>query len=325
MLAELSLVDVDRSLRSAGAVFCRYADDFTLFCSSQTDALKSLIDLAEALALEGLSLQKQKTKVMRKAEFLQMNAYLDPTPDGTMEQKLLGLSLKYDPYSPTAEEEYIALKASVAGIDIVGILSDEVAKTAIDQTLTRQALNALRALELPERERALSVLLAPQNIHAFSPVFPHLMRIVRSTYDGLGAAAKDSVDANLLALIDCRSHVLSVEINRLFLVQVLSRRHSDEKERALVALHSQRGSHLLRRMTIHALANWECGYFVKGQLPNFPAASPWERRALVVSSFRLGDQGKHWRKRTKNSFNEVEQLLSDWAGERKQDQRLVPV
>ena len=144
LLAELSLVDVDRSLRSSGVVFCRYADDFTLFCSSRTDALKSLVDLAEAMALEGLSLQKHKTRVMRKAEFLQMHAHLDPDPDSTMEQRLLGLSLKYDPYSPTAEQDYENLKASVAGIDIVGILSNEVAKTAIDQTLTRQALNALR-------------------------------------------------------------------------------------------------------------------------------------------------------------------------------------
>ena len=306
ILAELSLVDVDRSLRSAGTVFCRYADDFALFCSSRTEALKSLVDLAGALALEGLSLQKQKTKVMRKAEFLQMHALLDPNPDGTMEQRLLGLSLKYDPYSLTAEEDYLALKASVADIDIVGILSNEVAKTAIDQTLTRQALNAVRALDQPKQERALSVLLAPENIHAFSPVFPHLMRIVRGVYDGLSTAAKDAIDADLLALVDGQSHVLSVEINRLFLVQVLSRRRSSEKEKALIALHSERSSLLLSRMVVHALANWDGGYFVKKQLSSFATASPWERRALIVSSFRLGDQGKHWRKRTKDSFNEVE-------------------
>ena len=325
VLAELSLADVDRSLRSAGTVFCRYADDFTLFCSSRSAALKSLVELAEALALEGLSLQKQKTRIMRKAEFLQMNAHLDPKPDGTIEQRLLSLTLKYDPYSPTAEEDYQALKASVAGIDIVGILSNEVAKTTIDQTLTRQALNALRALEQAQREQALSVLLAPKNIHAFSPVFPHLMRIVRSTYDGLGAAAKDAVDANLLALVDGRSHVLSVEVNRLFLVQVLSRRFSEEKEKALVAMHGERGSHLLRRMVVHALANWDCGYFVKKLLPNFAASSPWERRALIVSSFQLGDHGSHWRQRIGAGFNEVERLLGEWAGERKQAQRTIPV
>ena len=96
------------------------------------------------------------------------------------------------------------------------------------------------------------------------------MRIVRSVYDGLGSAAKDVVDADLLALIGGRSHVLSVEINRLFLVQVLSRRHSDEKERALVTFHGERGSLMLRRMLVHALANWDCGYFLEEAALNVP-------------------------------------------------------
>ena len=325
ILAELSLADVDRHLRSVGTVFCRYADDFTLFCSSKSAALKALVGLSEALSLEGLSLQKQKTRIMRRAEFLQMHAHLDPNTQGSMEQKLLGLSLKFDPYSPTAEEDYLALKASVADIDIVGILSNEVAKTAIDQTLTRQALNALRALDIAQRELSLSVLLAEENIDVLAPVFPHLMRIVRSTYDELSNPAKDMVDSALLGLIDRGSHILSVDINRLFLVQVLSRRHTATKESALVAMHSNAASRLLRRMIVHALANWGCRYFLKGELRSFASASPWERRALLVGSFCLGDEGRHWRKHTRDTFQPVEQLITSWAADRKRARRSVPV
>ena len=324
ILAELSLADVDRHLRNTGTAFCRYADDFTILCSSRSEALKSLVELSEILNLEGLSLQKQKTRIMRRAEFLQMHAHLDPDAGGSMEQKLLGLSLKYDPYSPTAEEDYRALKASVADIDIVGILSNEVAKTTIDQTLTRQALNALRALEIPDRERSLSLLLAAENVDVLAPVFPHLMRIVRGTYDELGASAKDMVDAALLALIQGDSHILSIDINRLFLVQVLSRRHAVAKEKALVGMHPNCANPLLRRMVIHALANWDCRYFVKRELRNFASTSPWERRALIVSSFRLGDEGRHWR-RSNPGFNRIEQLICSWAGERKQARRLIAV
>ena len=325
ILAELSLVDADRHLRSTDVAFCRYADDFTVFCSSRPAALKALVRLSEILSLEGLSLQKQKTRIMRRAEFLQMHAHLDPDAKGSMEQKLLGLSLRYDPYSPTAEEDYLALKASVADIDIVGILSSEVAKSAIDQTLTRQALNALRALDVPERERSLSVLLAEENIDILAPVFPHLMRVVRSTYDELGPAAKDMVDAALLSLVDRGSHILSVDINRLFLVQVLSRRHTDAKERALVAMYPDSTNTLMRRMIIHALANWDCRYLVKRELRNFASASPWERRALIVGSFCLGDEGRHWRRHSNPTFHPVEQLVSSWAAERKQARRSVPV
>ena len=325
LLSELALVDVDRLLRSANVPFCRYADDFTLFCSSPSLGLKLLADLAEVLALEGLSLQKQKTKIMRKEEFLQMNAYLDPAPDGSMEQKLLGISLKYDPYSPTAEEDYLALKASVAEIDIVGLLSNEVAKTTIDPMLTRQALKALHVLEPDLQAQALSVLLMEDNIHILSPVFPHVMRIVRGIYDGLSISAKDSVDNDLLALIDSDSHVLSIELNRLFLVQVLSRRHSVEKERALFSLFSTHENPLLRRMIIHALANWDCGYLVRSELEKFTSTSLWERRALIVGSYQLGDHGKHWRQTFKNTFNEVERLLCDWVCEREQNDRVIPV
>ena len=325
VLSELSLVDVDRHLCNTGISFCRYADDFTLFCSSRPAALKSLIGLSEILSLEGLSLQKQKTRIMGRAEFLQMHSHLDPSAEGSMEQKLLGISLKFDPYSPTAEDDYLALKASVADIDIIGILSSEIAKTAINQTVTRQALNALRVLDVSDRERSLMVLLAEENVEVLAPVFPHLMRIVRSIYDDLGGAGKDLVDAALLSLIGSGSHILSIDINRLFLVQVLSRRHTGAKERALVALHLDCANPLLRRMVGQALANWDCRYFVKKQLRIFSSMSPWERRALLVSSFCLGEEGRHWRRRSKATLDPIEQLICSWASERKQAGRLVAV
>lgn len=325
ILAELALADVDRHLHSKGVAFCRYADDFTILCSSRSDALKKLVFLSEILSLEGLSLQKQKTRILHRSEFLKMHMHLDPDAKGSMEQKLLGLSLKYDPYSPTAEEDYLALKASVADIDIVGILSNEAAKTNIDQTLTRQALNALRALDISQRERSFSILLAEENIDIFAPVFPHLMRIVRSTYDELGTSAKDMVDSALLSLIDRDSHILSVDINRLFLIQVLSRQHTDHKEKVLIALYPSPDDPLLRRMIVHTFANWDCRYFVKRELRNFTSASPWERRGLLIGSFCLDDQGQHWRKGSKATLLPVEQLISSWASERKQVCRSVPI
>ena len=90
ILAELSLADADRHLRGAGVTFCRYADDFTVFCSSRPAALKALVKLSEILSLEGLSLQKQKTRIMQRAEFLQMHAHLDPDAKGSMEQNSWG-------------------------------------------------------------------------------------------------------------------------------------------------------------------------------------------------------------------------------------------
>ena len=113
MLAELSLVDVDRAISNAGISFVRYADDYTMFTDSKPDAYKALIKLSDSLAHEGLSLQKHKTRIMSASEFQQMSSFLDPRGDrdSTDEQRLLHLAIKFDPYSPTAEEDYDHLKA----------------------------------------------------------------------------------------------------------------------------------------------------------------------------------------------------------------------
>ena len=124
ILAELALVNVDNHLRSKGYTFCRYADDYTIFCDSLSTSYKVLVELSDILFDEGLSLQKSKTKIVSSKEFQETHRNLDPqsASSATDEQKLLGLSIKFDPYSPTAEEDYERLQEAVSRIDIVGIL-----------------------------------------------------------------------------------------------------------------------------------------------------------------------------------------------------------
>jgi hypothetical protein len=149
ILAELALNHRDKHLKSKGVVFCRYADDYTIFCESESDAYKKLILLSEKLSNDQLGLQKDKTKIMTSEEFKEIHLFLDPQPNSEVaedEQKLLNISIRFDPYSATAVEDYELLKEAVREIDIIGILSREVNKTRIDQTVTKQAINAIKAL-----------------------------------------------------------------------------------------------------------------------------------------------------------------------------------
>ena len=77
---------------------------------------------------------------------------------------MLNVSIRYDPYSETAEEDYEALKKAVEQIDILSILSRELGKSSIDQTVTKQAINALRVLDTSFQEKALQVLLEANNL-----------------------------------------------------------------------------------------------------------------------------------------------------------------
>ena len=136
ILAELALNDSDQHLRSRGIRFCRYADDYTLFCNSQSEAYSLIVMLSNKLANDGLSLQKQKARILTAEEFGEMNRLLDPLPmddpAASEEQKLLSVSIRFDPYSSSAAEDYEALRNTVSEIDIIGILSrDEIGRAHV--------------------------------------------------------------------------------------------------------------------------------------------------------------------------------------------------
>ena len=328
ILAELSLVNVDRSLHRSGVEFVRYADDYTIFCDSEPAAYRALIRLAESLSLEGLSLQKSKTRILAAAEFQQMNSFLNPrdSREATDEERLLNLAIRFDPYSPNAEEEYDSLKAAVGQIDILGILSREIAKTAIDQPVTRQAIRALRALQVPERERALEVLLDLENIARLLPVFPQVMQAVRGTYDSLTSAGKEQLASSLLRISEEAAYVLDFEINFAYFVQALSNvEDSTAAEALLVQAREISRSPLVQRLITHTMGNWSCHYYVTKYIRGFDSSSPWEKNALIISSYCLGDEGSHWRSHNRNGLNEFESLVMKWACERHNHGKVIPV
>ena len=332
LLAELSLIDVDLGLSSAGISFVRYADDYTMFADSKPDAYKTLVELSDSLAVEGLSLQKHKTRIVSASEFQQMSSFLDPKSDrgSTDEQRLLHLAIKYDPYSPTAEEDYGVLKSAISQIDILGILSREIAKTTIDQPVVRQAISALRALSLSDREAALRVLLDPGNLQTLLPVFPQIMRTVRGTYDSLTDAGKDRIVDALLGLDKHAEYVLGMDLNLAYFVQALSRISPNvgkwsAVERVLVGAHGKSKNALVRRLIVHTMGNCSRHYFVSKQIQDFSSCPSWERNALLVASYSLTDEGRHWRRHNKGGLSDFEQLVMEWACERHNNRRAIAV
>ena len=195
----------------------------------------------------------------------------------------------------------------------------------IDQTVTRQAISTLRALDSQTREQSLRVLLEPNNITVLAPVFSHVMRTVRGTYGDLRKSTKNFVDASLIALFHEDSHLLSMDVNRAYYVQALARRHRQAKESVLVSMFDRTSSPLLRRIIIHTMANWNCHYMVSRSLNSFASYNDWERRALLVGSYCLTDEGAHWRSHVRSTLSNTETLVKEWAAERKQNNQAIPV
>ncbi len=331
ILSELALNSVDEHLFRRRIKFCRYADDYCIFCDSKPDAYNILVLLSEKLFNEGLVLQKTKTRILSVKEFHKTTGFLDPKSERnglekpSEEQKLLNISIRFDPYSATAIEDYERLKLAINKVDIVGILGREVGKTVIDSTVTKQAINAIKALDSFAQDGAIRIILDPVNINVLSPVFITVMRAIKGIYNDLEDNSKDFVDSALVELYESNTHLLSVELNLSYYIQALSMRHTGIKEEILVGIFDQKTSPLIRRLIILVMANWKCFYWLSDIKQIYSGLTDWEKRAFILASYILGDEGSHWRQHTKRTWTPMDTLISHWFSDRFQKTGMVPV
>ncbi len=329
ILAELSLNGVDTLLIREGVKFCRYADDYAIFCTDKSDAYRTLVFLAEKLANEGLVLQKKKTRILSAEEFRQTAQLLDPAETtnklATDEQKLLNISLRFDPYSPTAEEDYEELKKAVNHIDIIGILGREITKTNIDAAVSKQAIQAISALQPRQQEDAIKMLLDKENLMTLAPIFITVMRAVKDLYSKCSDSFRSAVDEILCDLYNDHSPLLSVEVNLSYYLQALAGNQTQRKEEILIKLFNDSANPMIRRLIILTMAKWNCHYWLTDVKNKYGGMSIFERRSFLIASYFLGDEGKHWRDHTRPSWKEPEMLVRDWFSKRFQSNRSVPL
>ena len=297
LLAELALNSVDKLLRGEGIRFCRFVDDYRIFCESKEDAYQRLIFLSEMLFNEGLSLQKNKTRILTAKEFLDETKLLikvDQIDEDnlTEEDKLLRLSIHFDPYSDTRVDDYENLKEQVAKVDVAGILGRELEKTRIDPTVTKQAISVIRVLEPDAQREIIGSLLQIDNLHTLAPVFSRLMTVLRGLYLDLDEETQDLIDSGLSALIRNESHVVQVDLNLAYTIQVMRRRCTQKTEALFVRIFKKSTSPLVRREIVIAWAGWQHNHSLTNLKKNFGALSKWERRAFIVGSYILSDEGK---------------------------------
>jgi len=327
ILAEIALHPVDLHLNRAGIPFCRYTDDFHLFARSKEEAYYALAFLSDKLFNEGLSLQKSKTRILTSKELQEASQYLEPTAAGgeiSPENRLLGLSIRFDPYSPNRDEDYEVLRQAVRSIDIVKILAREISKTAVDPLVTRQAVRAIQALSPDIRDKAIATLIDPDNIQILAPAFITIMRLLRRIYDEIGEPVSERVDDFLVGLLESRSHLLTNDLNLAYFLQVFGKQKTLRKEQLLIQTFAERASPLIRRLIILIMAHWRAYYWLSDIKKRFGILTSWERSAFIIASYYLGDEGSHWRGHFKFAFSPMETVIRDWYSQRFQNNTEVP-
>lgn len=338
MLSELTINQIDRLLQSARINFTRFADDFHIFANTREEAYRYTILLSEKLfENQGLSLQKSKTRIMTSAEFRTTSPVAIPDDDSDAEEagkrvadahersrQLLSFSLRFDPYSPTAEEDYEKLKKEIKRFDILALLKEELAKSRVHVAVSRKIISAVRYLDGKTKDDA--VLSIINNSEVLYPIFSFALIVMDQVYAELGDATKAEISSRIVELIRSDSHVFRVDVHLCFALRVLQHAHTEEVQQLLKELYQTRTSEIVRRDIILIMASWGDWYWLSDLRNRYRQLSAAEKRALLVSSYALKDEGKHWRSSIKKELNPFEKFILKWAELRvNEGKRSVPL
>lgn len=321
ILSEILLNRVDRLLISESITFCRFVDDYIIFAKSKEEAYSALISINDLLlANEGLSLQKTKTRIMTSREFLSTSEFSSPEESeahvDSEERAFQRLRVYYDPYSQTAEQDYEKLKEELSKFDIVGMLGRELSKSRIDESLSKRLLSALKHLNPAVQNDAVKSL--THSLDLLYPVFPSVMLLCRGLLENLDDTAKEELFEQLRSLIRSKSYITQVPTNLSYALRLLSADPSEETEIILSNLYKQPLSMMIKRDVILMMAHRGADHWISNCRKNYSTLTVWERRAMLVSSYILEDEGRHWRDSVKHDLNEYDKLVLQWAADSKQ-------
>jgi hypothetical protein len=327
LLSELLLNQTDSLLRLEGIEFCRFADDYHLFSDSYEGAFRSLVFLSEKLLMnQGLQLQKSKTRIMSGAEFIATSPLGRSIDEGVPNEaepdlaeqshNLMRLSLRFDPYSPTAADDYEALRAELRKIDIFALLKTELVKSRIHISLSKKIVSAMRFIEEPQRSDAVLSLITNETL--LYPIYSNILWVVTTLYQELPDATRSSIVEHVRSLVTNKSHVMEIELNLSYAVRLIACSDGPENEETLNRVFKATSSVAIRRDIILAMARWSAWPWLSDLKNRFRTLSPMERRAFVVASYAMSDEGKHWRQHISPELSSFEELMKAWASEKAQ-------
>lgn len=322
ILAELALNSIDHLLCLHKISFKRYVDDFIIFCDSKETAHSVLTFLSRKLMEnEGLTLQKHKTNIMSKEEFLAITKAkihgVDEDEDSPMKASFMKLPIKYDPYSINPEEQYESIKHSLKDFDLLGMLSNELQKSKINQPFTKQLVRAFSVTDDHILSKSYGIIC--DNINDLYPIFTTLIQVAISNWERFDTNAKNNIREAIKNLIDSDSFILKTELNVAYLVRLIARENSMENQIILTELYKKNSDSILVIIVItQSMAKWEVHHWLSDLKRSFPTMNSAQRRLFIIISYLLGDEGHHWRNHNTKKFNFVENLYKDWGAKRKQ-------
>ncbi|EOR93494.1 hypothetical protein ADIARSV_3343 [Arcticibacter svalbardensis MN12-7] len=314
LLAELSLVPIDKSLRLQGIEYKRYVDDFVFFCNSEKEARIRIQQLAEMLDKEQrLVLQRQKTKIFTAVEFLNHTKQLlieDAVYDAEVE--IIQIIQRY-----TGGDPYKKINLEVISDKHLAILSKKNIVTLLDTYLADKNFSKLRwfyrrlsQIGLPD-----AIDYSMENFEDLLPALNDVCLYINSCAENYESDWKDVGDIIFEIFED--EIVQSNPFYQISLLNLFVYNNNLNHIDKLISLFKN-GNEDLRRKILLSSAQYEDAegwiFQLKEEQDRF---SPWTRRAYIIATKNLPlDQKKFLHSSIRQRLNKddiLEMLILKWA------------
>ncbi len=315
LLAEVTISDIDDLLLSENRTYCRFSDDYRIFCGSLIEAHEALAVLARALfENHGLTLERSKTTIVSIETF--RDQYLC-SPHATERQSLSdrfreALS-KAGFDNPYQEVDFDVLDENVqreiSAMNLREILDEQLKEREkpLDIPLVRFILRRFAQLDLSDA--ADTVLL---NLERLYPLFKDVVEFLTSLRS-LDEGTRHSLGQRLIDLLN-NSLVAHLEYHRSWILNVFTNGREWDNDDRFIGLLSRFLDKFSQREIILALGRSGKQFWFKQNKRDFADLAPWEKRAFLAGASCLpGDEATHWYRSVKPQLDELETAVVDWA------------
>lgn len=312
LVAEITIDDVDRGLLAEGASYCRFADDYRIFCSSKQHAYRMLEVLARLLQdNHGLTLQPGKTAIMTVERFRER--HLDTAVRVVLRNlaenfedllETLGLD---DPYE---ELEYEELdddsREAVDAMNLEMLLDEQLQRADIDIGLTKFVLRRLGQLN---NWGVSSDLLKSEE--ALYPVVPELVKYFQMLR--LRPSVARCLGQDIMNLVT-DSVIGHLPYHRAWLLSLFAESSAWDQEEKFHGLVASFSDELTRRKLILARGIARHAYWLRQAKSDFFSFGPWTRRAFLAAFGSMPrDERNNWYGAIKSRLEPLDLIVVSWA------------
>lgn len=313
LIADVAIDDIDQYMLAEGSSFCRYADDFRIFCTSYKDGYERLAKLADFLDRNhGLTLQQGKTSIVPKDTFL---ARYVSTPESEELVNLilsfhslieqLGLGSLYDQidYDSLEPEQ----KEMIDRLNLEEILRSQLNGQDLDIGLTRFLLRRLGQLN----DHSLAVEL----VEAAEPCYTVISTIVEylTLLHDVPPDLRLRVGEILMGKVET-SFVGHLPFHRSWLLRIFAEAGDWGQQDKFVRVYNSHPDSHTRRKAVLSMAQAGQFYWFRAGRETALDLEPWERRAFLYGASCLpDDERKFWYKSLRGRLDKVEEAVVKWA------------